>query len=433
MQLLKYPREQNKIENYLSGRVLDFRPELNRKVSKIIAEVKEKGDEALKDFTKRFDGVNLTSLQMEREDLSDCNIDSELEFSLKNAYRRIKNYYQSQSKTGWTHYQLSGQVGEKVIPLDRAGLYIPGGKAAYPSSVLMTAIPASVAGVKELVAVTPPDKNGNINPVTAYALSLCGVDEVYKIGGAQAIAALALGTETIAKVDKIVGPGNKYVTMAKKLVYGRVDIDMLAGPSEIMIIADKTADPRFLAADLLAQSEHDEEARSIIVSPCEDLFIQVKKHLKVQLEELSTAGRAREALDNHGLFLEVDNLSAAVEAVNEFAPEHLEILTDCPHDLSKNIRHAGSIFLGRWSPEAAGDYIAGPNHVLPTSGTAKFFSSLSVSDFVKSSGMMFFNRDELGELGQDIMRIAEAENLPAHARSISIRLENEKGGNHQND
>ncbi len=433
MQRLKYNDDRDKIEAYLADRKLDFRPELNRKVSEIIAEVRDKGDTALKNFTQKFDRVNLQSLRLQEEELTDFKLEPELETSLKSAYRRITNYYRARSKTDWTHPRLSGEVGEKITPLERVGLYIPGGKAAYPSSVFMTAIPAAVAGVKELIAVTPPAEEGGINPVTARALSLCGVKEIYKVGGAQAVAALALGTETVPRVDKIVGPGNKYVTMAKKLVYGQVDIDMLAGPSEIMIIADEKADPGLLAADLLAQAEHDEEARVIITSPCDNMQSRVENQLELQLAELPTADRARQALENYGLFLAVENLSEAVKAANEFAPEHLEILTESPHDLIKKIKHAGSIFMGSFSPEAAGDYIAGPNHVLPTSGTARFFSPLGVSDFVKRSGRMYFNREELQELGEDIIRIAEAENLPAHARSVAIRLGDEKGVEKDND
>lgn len=428
MQWVEYPQDQKKITNYLSDRSLDLQPELNNKVSNIIKKVKKRGDEALEKFTKKFDGVELNSLHLDSKYLHNIKIDSELAASLKRAYTRLKTYYQSQKLNSWTHSQLSGQVGERITALNRVGLYIPGGKASYPSSVFMTAIPAAIAGVEEIVAVTPPDQQGNINSVTAFALSLCGVDEVYKIGGAQAIAALALGTETISAVDKIVGPGNKYVTMAKKLVYGHVDIDMLAGPSEVMILADETADPRFLAADLLAQAEHDEEARAVIVSPCEDLKVKVENQISEQINELETANRAREALENNGLFLQVANMDKAVEAVNEFAPEHLEILADSPHNIMKNIRNAGSIFLGDWSPEAAGDYIAGPNHVLPTSGTARFFSPLGVDDFVKKSGKIYFNKEELKKLAEDIIRLAEAENLPAHAHSVSIRIQEERGG-----
>lgn len=423
MQFLEYPARLEEIESYLEKRSLKFQDDLNRDVSSIIDRVQSEGDRALRQLTKKYDDVELDRLQIPQKKLQEISIDSELENALARARDRLQNYYSCQLEKSWIHPHLSGEVGEKKTALDSAGIYIPGGRAAYPSSVLMTAVPASVAGVRRIAAVTPPGEDGMINPVTARALHLCGVEEVYSLGGAQAIAALALGTESVSAVDKIVGPGNRYVTMAKKLVYGLVDIDMLAGPSEVMIIADGSADLKFLVSDLLAQAEHDPRAKCVVVSTSDTLAAELEDELKEQLQGLSTAARARQALEEYGLFIEVDDLKQAVRLANRFAPEHLEILTDCPGELARDIENAGSIFLGGYSPEAAGDYMAGPNHVLPTAGTARFFSPLSVRDFLKSSGRIQLKEDELRELGPDIMRIARAESLPAHARSIELRLE----------
>ncbi len=426
MKKLRYPQDEVEIRNYLEERKFNFDAGLNKNVSDIIDQVQTGGDKALFSLTRKYDGAELESLNVSADELeSEEEIPEKLKKSLERAYQRLQKYYGLQGRSGWIHPELSGRVGEEITPLKRAGLYIPGGKAAYPSSVMMTAVPARIAGVDELVAVTPPDQEGNINPVTAKALSMCGVDEVYRIGGAQAVAALALGTETIKPVDKIVGPGNKFVTMAKKLLYGFVDIDMLAGPSEVLIIADETSRAEFIAADLLAQAEHDEEARTAVISSSADVFVAVEEELDQQLEEISTAYRARAALEDYGMFIEVENLDQAVELSNDYAPEHLEIQTENPHALLGSIKQAGSIFLGSWTPEAAGDYIAGPNHVLPTSGSARFFSPLGVNDFIKSSGRVSFSRSELEEIGEDVIRIADAEGLPAHARSVSLRL---KGG-----
>ncbi|SDL85349.1 histidinol dehydrogenase [Halarsenatibacter silvermanii] len=423
MKKLRYPQDEGEIRNYLEERKFNFDTGLNKKVSDIIDQVQTGGDKALFSLTRKYDGAELESLRVSADELEgEEEISEKLKKSLERAYQRLQKYYALQGRAGWIHPELSGRVGEEITPLKRAGLYIPGGKAAYPSSVMMTAVPASIAGVDKLVAVTPPDQEGNINPVTAKALSMCGVDEVYRIGGAQAVAALALGTETINPVDKIVGPGNKFVTMAKKLLYGFVDIDMLAGPSEVLIIADEASRAEFIAADMLAQAEHDEEARTAVISSSADVFAAVEEELEDQLAEISTASRARAALDDYGMFIEVENLDQAVELSNDYAPEHLEIQTENPHALLGSIEQAGSIFLGSWTPEAAGDYIAGPNHVLPTSGSARFFSPLGVNDFIKSSGRVSFSRSELEEIGEDVIRIADAEGLPAHARSVSLRL-----------
>lgn len=423
MQFLEYPGDLEEINSYLQERNLAFQDELNRKVSGIIEDVQNEGDKALKKYTEKFDGVELDDLQVPEEKMQNVSIDGELERALIRTRDRLQDYYRSQLEKSWIHPHLSGEVGEKKTALKSAGIYIPGGRAAYPSSVFMTAVPASVAGVRRIAAVTPPGEEGSINPVTARALQLCGVEEVYRLGGAQAVAALALGTDSVPAVDKIVGPGNRYVTMAKKLVYGLVDIDMLAGPSEVMIIADGSAESSFLAADLLAQAEHDPEAKCVVVSTSSSLAGELEDGLNEQLQDLKTAERARKALEEYGLFVGVDCLEQAVDLANKFAPEHLELLTECPGELVRDVENAGSIFLGSYSPEAAGDYMAGPNHVLPTAGTARFFSPLSVRDFIKSSGRMQLQEEELRELGPDIMKIARAEDLPAHARSIQVRLE----------
>ncbi len=410
-----------KLERYLQNRKLELKSETLKDVTDIIEEVRDEGDKALFSLTKKYDGADLNELGVDEDFLKNAAVKDNLLTSLKNARDRLLKFYEHRKPDSWVHPGLSGEVGENIHPIQRVGLYVPGGRAAYPSSALMTAIPAQAAGVEEIAAVTPPDESGSINPITARALDLCGVDEVYKIGGAQAIAALALGTETIPAVDKIVGPGNKYVTAAKKLVYGFVDIDMLAGPSEVLIIADSSAEPALIAADLLAQAEHDPEARAVVVSNTVNIYEDIERELIEQLDKIETSARAEEALKNHGAFFAVENLNQAVELANRFAPEHLEVMTSNPAALEGHLKNAGSLFLGSWTPEAAGDYIAGPSHVLPTSGTASFFSPLSVNEFTRSCGRMNFNSSELIDLSQDIMRIAIAEGLPAHARSVELR------------
>ena len=424
MEKISLPEVNNRLDEFLQNKKVDYSGELMENVNRIITTVMEKGDKALYDFTEKYDGVKLEELNVDKEFLKTAEIGDELLESLKVAKNRLIDYSKSQLNKSWyKRNENGGFVGEQVTPLDRVGLYIPGGRAAYPSSVLMTAVPALVAGVEEIVAVSPPGEDGKINPTVARTLNLCGVDEVYSIGGAQAIAALAYGTETIKKVDKIVGPGNKFVTMAKKMVFGQVDIDMLAGPSEVLVIADKTADSAAIAADLLAQAEHDPEARVVLITTEEEIIVEVGAELERQIEELETKETARSSLDTYGLVIKVENLDEAIAASNKIAPEHLELIVKDPLKYIDRIKHAGSIFIGRWTPEVAGDYLAGPNHVLPTSGTARFSSPLSVNDFVKSSSLIYFTEEELKSTFSDIERIAESEGLPAHANAARIRLE----------
>ncbi len=423
MEKISLPEVNNRLDEFLQNKKVDYSGELMENVNRIITTVMEKGDKALYDFTEKYDGVKLEELNVDKEFLKTAEIKVELLESLKVAKNRLIDYSKSQLNKSWyKRNENGGFVGEQVTPLDRVGLYIPGGRAAYPSSVLMTAVPALVAGVEEIVAVSPPGKDGKINPVVARTLNLCGIDEVYSIGGAQAIAALAYGTETIKSVDKIVGPGNKYVTMAKKLVFGQVDIDMLAGPSEVLVIADETAEPAAIAADLLAQAEHDPEARVVLITTEEDIIIKVENELEGQLEKLETKETAKSSLEDYGLIIKVESLDEAIAASNKIAPEHLELIVNDPLKYIDRIKHAGSIFIGRWTPEVAGDYLAGPNHVLPTSGTARFSSPLSVNDFVKSSSLIYFTEEELRSTFTDIERIAESEGLPAHASAARIRL-----------
>lgn len=430
MEKISLPEVNNRLDEFLQNKKVDYSGELMENVNRIITTVMEKGDKALYDFTEKYDGVKLEELNVDKEFLKTAEIKVELLESLKVAKNRLIDYSKSQLNKSWfKRNENGGFVGEQVTPLDRVGLYIPGGRAAYPSSVLMTAVPALVAGVEEIVAVSPPGKDGKINPVVARTLNLCGIDEVYSIGGAQAIAALAYGTETIKSVDKIVGPGNKYVTMAKKLVFGQVDIDMLAGPSEVLVIADETAEPAAIAADLLAQAEHDPEARVVLITTEEEIIAKVEAELEIQIESLQTKETARSSLDSYGLVIKVENLDEAIAASNKIAPEHLELIVKDPLKYIDRIKHAGSIFIGRWTPEVAGDYLAGPNHVLPTSGTARFSSPLSVNDFVKSSSLIYFTEEELRSTFTDIERIAESEGLPGHANAARIRLESNGDNN----
>lgn len=430
MEKISLPEVNNRLDEFLQNKKVDYSGELMENVNRIITTVMEKGDKALYDFTEKYDGVKLEELNVDKEFLKTAEIKVELLESLKVAKNRLIDYSKSQLNKSWyKRNENGGFVGEQVTPLDRVGLYIPGGRAAYPSSVLMTAVPALVAGVEEIVAVSPPGKDGKINPVVARTLNLCGIDEVYSIGGAQAIAALAYGTETIKSVDKIVGPGNKYVTMAKKLVFGQVDIDMLAGPSEVLVIADETAEPAAIAADLLAQAEHDPEARVVLITTEEEIIAKVEAELETQIESLQTKETARSSLDSYGLVIKVENLDEAIAASNKIAPEHLELIVKDPLKYIDRIKHAGSIFIGRWTPEVAGDYLAGPNHVLPTSGTARFSSPLSVNDFVKSSSLIYFTEEELRSTFTDIERIAESEGLPGHANAARIRLESNGDNN----
>ena len=395
-------------------------------VSDIIADVRENGDAALKKYTRKFDGAVLDDLQVSAGEIEEALASVEPEFIriLREAAANIRHFHEKQLRAGFIINDRPGiLMGQKVIPVDRAGLYVPGGTAAYPSTVLMDAIPAKIAGVPELVMVTPPGKDGKINPVILAAASIAGVDKIFKIGGAQAIAALAYGTQSIPKVDKIVGPGNAFVAEAKKQVFGRVSIDMIAGPSEILIVADGKTNPKHAAADLLSQAEHDKLASAVLVTDSMELAISVQAEIEAQLAGLEREEIARASIDNNGKIIVAPDIPAAVAIANEIAPEHLELCLDNPFDYLDSIRHAGSIFMGRNCPEALGDYLAGPNHTLPTSGTARFCSPLSVDDFVKKTQYTYFTRDALANVAQDVAYFARKEGLSAHARSAVIRME----------
>lgn len=395
-------------------------------VSNIIKDVRENGDAALFKYCERFDKAKLTSLLVSPEEMDEAVVSVEPEFLeiLEKAAANIRHFHEKQKRNSFIINDVSGVVmGQKVIPVDRAGLYVPGGTAAYPSTVLMDSIPAKIAGCPEVVITTPPGSDGKINPVILAAAKIAGVDKIYKLGGAQAIAALAYGTETVAKVDKIVGPGNAFVAEAKRQVYGTVSIDMIAGPSEILIVADGTCDARHLAADLLSQAEHDKLASAVLVTDSYELAERVSAELEVQIPLLERSEIARASIDNNGKIIVAESLSAAIDIANEIAPEHLELCVDNPFDYLDSIRHAGSIFMGKNCPEALGDYFAGPNHTLPTSGTAKFSSPLSVDDFVKKTQYTYFTRDALARVARDVEFFAKKEGLTAHAKSAVIRIE----------
>jgi len=393
-------------------------------VTEIIANVRERGDAALFEYAEKFDKASLTSLAVTEEEIDEAfaSVDERFIDILRRAAKNIRKFHEKQVRTSFIINDEDGIViGQKIIPVDRAGLYVPGGTAAYPSTVLMDSIPAVIAGCREVVITTPPGRDGKINPVILAAARIAGVSRIFKVGGAQAIAALAYGTESIPKVDKIVGPGNAFVAEAKKQVFGAVSIDMIAGPSEILVVADKTANPAHVAADLLSQAEHDKMASAVLVCDSEDLAKAVSDELERQIPLLPRNGIARASIDNNGKIIVADTLDAAIEIANELAPEHLELCVDNPFDWLDKIRHAGSIFMGKNCPEALGDYFAGPNHTLPTSGTAKFSSPLSVDDFVKKSQYTYYTKEALARVADDIAYFAEKEGLSAHARSATIR------------
>lgn len=394
-------------------------------VQEIIHQVQAQGDEAVREYTLRFDGKAPEKMEVSRaqleESLTLC--DPAVVESLRRAERNIRDFHQRQKQQSWCETQKNGvMMGQRVRGLKRVGIYVPGGTAAYPSSVLMNAIPAKIAGVEEIVMVTPPGKDGTPNPNILAAAQIAGVDRVFLIGGAQAVAALAYGTQTVPKVDKIVGPGNIYVATAKKLLYGIVDIDMIAGPSEILILADDTANPAYLAADLMSQAEHDVLASSILLTTSEALAQQTVAQLEQQAGRLSRESIIRRSLQDFGAVIVCRTMEEAVNFANELAPEHLEVCTERPMEYIGRIDNAGSVFLGDYAPEPLGDYFAGPNHVLPTSGTARFFSPLSVDSFVKKSSFIYYTRDALAEAAEDIVRLAETEGLTAHANSIKVRF-----------
>ena len=395
-------------------------------VSDIIENVRKNGDKALFYYTEKFDGAKLSSLEVTEDEMNDAlmNVSPEFLGILYEAADNIRSFHKNQVRSGFVVSDKPGVVmGQKVMPLEKVGFYVPGGTAAYPSSVLMDSIPAKLAGCKEVVMVTPCGKDGRLKPEILAAAKVAGVSRIFKIGGAQAVAALAYGTETVPRVDKLVGPGNQYVAEAKRQVFGRVAIDMIAGPSEILIIADKSANPRYLAADLLSQAEHDRLATAVLITDCADLAKSVAEEVEIQLEKLPRVEIARASIERNGKIIVAESVMQALEISNEIAPEHLEICTDDPFDLLSEVKNAGSIFLGHNCPEPLGDYFAGPNHTLPTSGTAKFSSPLSVDDFVKKSQFTYFTDKAFAEVAEKVAAFAESEGFGAHARSASIRIE----------
>lgn len=390
----------------------------------IIQNVRKNGDKAVFDYAKKFDKVELTSLIVSKEEIAEAkkNVSDEFISAMEKAAKNIQDFHDKQVEQSWYFNKPNGiMLGQQVTALDRVGIYVPGGKAAYPSTVLMNALPAKIAGVKEIYMTTPPQTDGKINPHVLYAANLAGIDTIYKIGGAQAVAAFAYGTESVRPVDKIVGPGNVFVARAKKWVYGDVAIDMIAGPSEICVVADETAPPEFIAADLLSQAEHDEKARAICITTSDSLAKAIKSEVTKQLEQLDRSEIARISIDHHGVIIVVDELSEAFELVNEIAPEHLQLMFNNASEALPEIKHAGAIFIGNYSPEPLGDYFAGPNHTLPTSGTAKFASPLGVYDFTKKSSIIRYSEAALNEAAYAIAEIATKEGLTAHAKSIKIR------------
>ncbi len=398
-------------------------------VADIIYNVRKNGDAALYEYTEKFDKAKLSSLLVSEEEIEEAfnAVSDKFVDILERAAKNIRKFHEKQVRNSFIINDEKGIVcGQKIIPVDRAGLYVPGGTAAYPSTVLMDSIPAKIAGVKEVVMVTPPSADGKVNPVILAAAKIAGVDKIFKVGGAQAIAALAYGTESIPKVDKIVGPGNAFVAEAKKQVFGTVSIDMIAGPSEILIVADGKTNPKHAAADLLSQAEHDKMASAVLVTDSEELANAVQQELEIQIPQLERAEIARASIDNNGKIIVADTLDVVIEIANEIAPEHLELCVDNPFDYLDSIRHAGSIFMGRNCPEALGDYFAGPNHTLPTSGTAKFSSPLSVDDFIKKTQYTYYTRDALTRVAEDVAYFARQEGLTAHAKSAVIRLEDDE-------
>ena len=399
-------------------------------VKEILDKVKEEKDAAVFAYTAKFDGAELTADTIEVTDAeieeAYAQVDDTLLTVIRKAKDNIESYHAKQRQNSWFDSKPDGTIlGQKITPLHRVGVYVPGGKAVYPSSVLMNVMPAKVAGVDEIIMVTPPGKNGKVSPNTLVAAKEAGVNKIYKVGGAQAIAALAYGTESIPKVDKIVGPGNIYVALAKKAVYGHVSIDSIAGPSEILVVADETANPRYVAADLLSQAEHDELASAILVTTSEKLAHEVSDQVDGFLKELSRAEIICKSLDNYGYILLADTMEDVIDVANEIASEHLEIQTKNPFEVMTKIRNAGAIFIGEYASEPLGDYFAGPNHILPTNGTAKFFSPLSVDDFIKKSSIISYSREALQKVHKDIESFAKAEQLTAHANSIHVRFEEE--------
>ena len=429
MRILKLTKEtQNNILENLLKRSPNSYGEFESRVNDIIQNVREKRDEAIFEYTLKFDGATIDqdNIRVTEEEIKEAyeQVDPKLLDVIRKALVNIRDYHAKQKQYSWFDSDESGIIlGQKVTPLKTVGVYVPGGKAVYPSSVLMNVIPAKVAGVSNIIMTTPCGKDGKVYPSTLVAAKEAGVDAIYKVGGAQAIAALAFGTASIPKVDKIVGPGNIYVALAKKAVFGYVSIDSIAGPSEIMVLADETANPRFVAADLLSQAEHDEMASAILVTTSETLAEQVSVEVDKFVATLSRKEIIQKSLDNYGYILVADTMQDAIDTVNEIASEHLELVTKNPFETMTKIRNAGAIFIGEYSSEPLGDYFAGPNHVLPTNGTAKFFSPLGVDDFIKKSSIISYSREALEPVYKDIVQFAECEKLTAHANSIRVRFE----------
>ena len=432
MRIVKLTKESksNILENLLKRSPNSY-GKFESAVADILANVKSRGDDALFEYTRNFDkaDINPSNIVVTQEEIDEAYslVDDKLLDVIRKALVNIRDYHEKQKQYSWFDSKPDGTIlGQKVTALSRVGVYVPGGKAAYPSSVLMNVMPAKVAGVEQIVMCTPPDKEGKVYPTTLVAAKEAGVDVIYKVGGAQAIAAMAYGTASVPKVDKIVGPGNIYVALAKKAVFGYVSIDSVAGPSEIMVIADETANPRFVAADLLSQAEHDEMASAILVTTSEELAKKVSAQIDEFLKELSRSEIISKSLENYGYILVADSIDEAIEVANDIASEHLEIVTKDPFNVMTKIKNAGAIFLGEYSSEPLGDYFAGPNHVLPTNGTAKFFSPLNVDDFVKKSSIIYYSKDALKAIHNDIETFAKAEGLTAHANSIAVRFEEEE-------
>jgi histidinol dehydrogenase len=420
MKILKTKREIDAFLGRLRRRGEGVSPEIVRTTEKIIDAVRRRGDRALKSFTRRFDGHETLRLSQAQIRRHAKKVDKKAMEALRISARRIEAFHKHQLETSWQYTEKGVTLGQTIRPLERVGLYVPGGKASYPSSVLMNAVPAQVAGVPE-IALTVPVPGGEVNPYVMAAIDLLGIREVYCVGGAQAVAALAYGTETIRQVDKIVGPGNIFVATAKRLVFGRVDIDMIAGPSEILVIADESGVPEFIAADLLSQAEHDELASSVLVTDSVKLSEAVNAEVTAQLKRLSRRDIARKALRAYGAVIVVKDLDAAASIANRIAPEHLEVMTRAPRKLLPKLRNAGAVFLGRWTPEPVGDYSAGPNHTLPTGGTARWASPLGVYDFLKRSSMLEFNHDAFMGIASYVETVADIEGLEAHGNAVRVR------------
>ena len=409
----------------LKDREEEVKEEVLKSVSNIIEDVRKNGDKALKSYTEKFDRVMLDDFEVSIEELDECFMKVEKNFieNLEEAKENIEYYHNAQKGRGFILNKDNGIfLGQRVIPLDSVGVYVPGGTATYPSSVLMNVIPAKVAGVKEIIMITPPNKEGKLNPYIGVAAKIAGVSKIYKVGGAQGIAALANGTESIPKVDKIVGPGYVFVATAKRLVFGKVDIDMIAGPSEILVIADENANPKYIAADLMSQAEHDRLASSILVTTSKKLYKDVEKELEIQIKDLDRKEIIEESLRNYGKAIICNSIEECIEVSNRFAPEHLEFMVDNSMELLGKVRHAGSVFLGNNTPEPVGDYFGGTNHVLPTNGTARFYSALSVDSFIKKSSFLYYSEEAIKRDGEKIINIANKEGLTAHANSVKVRL-----------